>query len=329
MDAARGSPFILIFQALPIIVVMGSISMILFHTGILPMVVRGLSTAMERTKIIGGGLATALSGKIFLGQTDTPLLVRPYLDHFSPNELLSLMTMGMATSVSTIFLLYSNALSPVMDQGNVLIHLATSTFINIIAALIIAECIRPQKGPMTSGTCTNPYVFQSIMQAIARGATDGWNIMMMIGAMMIAMIALIDIANGLFGQLVSLITGTTMTIQQVLGYVLSPLVWCMGISWSECIGVGALLAEKTVLNEWVPIANIVKGTYGVLSPRALPIILYSLCAFSNISSIGIQIACLGAYAPSRLQEIVHLAPLALLASLLAGALSSAIVSCIL
>jgi CNT family concentrative nucleoside transporter len=103
----------------------------------------------------------------------------------------------------------------------------------------------------------------------------------------------------------------------------------MGIAWSECVCVGALLAEKTVLNEWVSIANIVKGTYGTLSSSTLPIMLYSLCTFANISSIGIQIACLGALAPSRLNDIVRLAPLALLASLLAGALSSAVVSTIL
>jgi CNT family concentrative nucleoside transporter len=324
--SGKGSFFILLFQALPMVVVMGAISMILFHTGILPTMIRGISRVMEKTKMIGGGLATALAGKIFLGQTDTPLLVRPYLEHFSTNELLTLMTAGMATSASTIFVLFSRALSPIMDQDSVLVHLATAAFINIMASLVIAEFMRPQKGTFTSGACENPYVFHSIMQAIARGATDGWTIMMMIAAMMIASIALVDIANGMFGYLTHLISGVTLTVQQVLGYVFAPFAWCMGISWSECVSVGSILAEKTVINEWVAITNLVGGTYGVLSPRTLSIVLYSLCAFSNLSSIGIVIACMGALAPSRMAEIVQLAPLSLMAGLLAGALSSALVS---
>jgi CNT family concentrative nucleoside transporter len=281
---------------------------------------------MERTKIIGAGLATALAGKIFLSQTDAPLLVRPYLEHFSKNELFTLMTVGMATSVSTIFILYSSVLSAVIDQDAVLLHLATSAFTNIIASLIIAEYMQPQKGSLTNGTCENPYIFQSIMQAIARGATDGWSIMMMIAAMMIALIALVDIANSVFSSIAFWITGTEQTIQQVVGYIAKPFVWCMGISWVDCRCVGSILAEKTLLNEWVAITNIVNGAYGILPVRTLSILLYGLCAFSNLSSIGIQIACLGALAPSRMTEIVQLAPIALMASVLSGALSSAIVS---
>ncbi len=326
----KGSPFILLFQALPTIVVMGSVSMILFHTGLLPRMVRGISKGVAKTKLIGGGLATALAGKLFLGQSDTPLLVRPYLQNFSKNELFTLITAGMATSVSTIFVLYSQLLSGVnaMNQDTILVHLMASAVTNILASLIIAEYIMPEGKNLTNGECENPYVFQTIMQAITRGATDGWNIMMMIAATMLALVALVDIANHALGSITQLILNQKMTIQSLLGYVFSPLSWCMGISWSDGLTVGSILGEKTLLNEWVAIANISQGMYGPLSPRTLAILLPSLCAFSNISSIGIQIACLGALAPSRMQDIVHMCSWALVASVLAGALSSAVVSII-
>lgn len=329
MAPGKGSTFIFIFQALPMIVVMGAIAMILFHTGILPWVVRHISRVMEKTRLMGGGLATALSGKIFLGQGDTPLLVRPYLEHFSTNELFTLMTAGMATSTSTIFVLYAQALSPNLAQDTVLVHLATGAVINIFSSLIIAEFLRPQRGSFTDGSCTNPYAFNSLMEAISKGANDGWTIMMMVGAMMVASIALVDVADGIFGKIALMLTGSSFTIAQVLGYVFAPLAWCMGISWTDCVSAGSVIAEKTVVNEWVAMGNIVAGTYGVFSPRTLALMLYSLCAFSNLSSIGIQIACFGALAPSRMKDIVSLAPLAVLSSILAGALSAALVSLVL
>ena len=325
----KGSPFILLFQALPTIVVMGSVSMILFHTGLLPRMVRGISKGVEKTKLIGGGLATALAGKLFLGQSDTPLLVRPYLKNFSKNEMFTLITAGMATSVSTIFVLYSQVLSGVgMNQDTILVHLMASAVTNILASLIIAEYIMPERENLTNGECENPYVFQNIMQAITRGASDGWNIMMMIAATMLALVALMDVLNQVLGSITQLILNQAMTIQSLLGYVFSPLSWCMGISWSDGLTVGSILGEKTLLNEWVAIANISQGVYGPLPPRTMAILLPSLCAFSNISSIGIQIACLGALAPSRMQDIVHMCSWALVASVLAGALSGAVVSII-
>jgi CNT family concentrative nucleoside transporter len=327
--SGKGSPFILLFQALPTIVVMGSISMMLFHTGLLPRMVRGISKGIAKTKLIGGGLATALAGKLFLGQSDTPLLVRPYLQHFSKNELFTLITAGMATSVSTIFVLYSQVLSGGgTNQDTLLIHLVASAVTNILASLMIAEYMMPEGENLTNGECENPYVFQNIMQAITRGASDGWNIMMMIAATMLALVALVDMANQVLGSITQLLLNQTITIQSMLGYVFSPLSWCMGISWSDGLTVGSILGEKTLLNEWVAIANISQGIYGPLSPRTLTILLPSLCAFSNISSIGIQIACLGALAPSRTNEIVKMCSLALVASVLAGALSSAVVSII-
>ncbi len=324
----KGSPFILLFQALPTIVVMGSISMIFFHTGLLPRMVRGISKGVQKTKLIGGGLATALAGKLFLGQSDTPLLVRPYLQNFSKNELFTLITAGMATSVSTIFVLYSQALSGMMNQDALLVHLMASAVTNIFASLIIAEYMMPEGENLTNGECENPYVFQNIMQAITRGANESWNIMMMIAASMLALVALMNVLNQVLGGITQLILNQTITIQSLLGYVFSPLSWCMGISWSDGLTIGSILGEKTLLNEWVAIANISQGVYGPLSPRTMSILLPSLCAFSNVSSIGIQISCLGALAPSRTRDIVQMCSLALVASILAGALSSAVVSII-
>ena len=166
------------------------------------------------------------------------------------------------------------------------------------------------------------------MQAITRGATDGWNIMMMIAATMLALVALMNVLNQVLGGITQLILNQTITIQSLLGYVFSPLSWCMGISWSDGLTIGSILGEKTLLNEWVAIANISQGIYGPLSPRTMSILLPSLCAFSNVSSIGIQISCLGALAPSRTRDIVQMCSLALVASILAGALSSAVVSII-
>ena len=215
----QGTPFVFMFQALPMIVVMSALSMLLFHWGILPWIVRKISVIARKVGCIGGALATAMCAKIFLGQMDTPLLVKPYLHRFSRHELFSMMTVGMATTSLALFSLYTSLLDPVIGNTQALRHILTSAIINIPASLIIAELMIPGQD-MTQGEAKNPYTFNSAMQAISQGTTEGWHIMWVVGAMILVSLSLVALVNSILGSLgqwsIGSVSYTHLTLPTIL-----------------------------------------------------------------------------------------------------------------
>ena len=321
----QGVPFIFIFQALPMIVVMGAISMLLFHWGVLPWVVRGLARGAQKGWNIGGALATAMAAKLFLGQTDGPLLVKPYLARFSSNELFSVMTAGMATTSVVLFALYNALLGKVMGNEAAWTHLVTSAVINIPASLMMAEIMVPHRGDLTQGEAKSPYNFVNSMEAIAQGTLDGWTMMGAIGALLISALAFVYIGDRLVGGVTLWILGQSISLDALVGTLCAPFAWCLGIPWTEALQCGAFLAKKWVLNEVVALMD-VSHSAGSISGRSLAILTYSICGFGNLSSIAIQIGGFSSLIPTRKEDIVTLAPWALLAGSLAGGISSALVS---
>jgi CNT family concentrative nucleoside transporter len=316
------STFIFGLQALPTIMVVSALSMLLFHLGILPAIVRVFSKALQRTLNIGGALGLVAASKVFLGNLEAPLLVRPYLKNFSRNELFTVMTCGMATTSASVMALYTSILEGTVP--NPVAHILTASIISIPAAITLSRIMIPHEGPMTSGTLVAPYRFTNWMDAVSRGTADGLTIFLHIMAMLIVVLALVSLLNAFLSFLPHL-GGEAITMQRMLGYVMAPVTWLMGIPWAEATTAGKLLGTKTVLNEVVAFLELSKVPRSALSAHSALIMTYALCGFANFSVIGIIIGGIGTMVPERRDEIVSLGLKSVFAGTLATCMSGTII----
>lgn len=314
--------FIFAFQALPMVIVISAIAMLLFHWRILPLIVKVFSGAFQKILWLGGALGVCAAAKMFLGQTEAPLLVRPYLGQFSRSELFTVMTAGMATTSISLMVLYAMILESTIPDP--IAHILTASIISVPAAITISRILIPQVGEQTSGHLVVPYQFSGSMEAIAQGTGDGMRLYMNILAMLIVFLAIVALANTILSLLPS-VGGEPMSLQLILGYILAPLAWCLGIPWEEAIPAGALLGKKTILNEIVAFIGLAELPKGVLSVKSDLIMTYALAGFANLSSIGIQIGGIGTMVPERKQEIIALGVKALIAGTIASCMSGAII----
>ncbi|AIL12436.1 nucleoside:proton symporter [Candidatus Paracaedimonas acanthamoebae] len=316
------STFIFAFQALPMLIVISAISMLLFHWRVLPFLVRGFSWALQRTLNVGGALGVCSAAKVFLGQTEAPLLIRPYFTKLSRSELFSVMTAGMATTSASIMVIYSTILENTV--ANPISHILTASIISIPAAITISRLMVPQEETSSSGELVNPYNFSGSMDAISQGASDGMKLYLNIIAMLIATLALVALVNTILESLPN-IAGSPITLQRIFGFMMSPVTWLMGISWNEASIAGNLLGTKTVLNEVIAFIELAALPKELLSKHSDLIMVYALCGFANLSSIGIQIGGLGTMAPERRNEIIALGFKAVIAGTLSSCMSGTIV----
>jgi CNT family concentrative nucleoside transporter len=302
-----GSEFILAFQALPLVLVMSVLTTLLFYWRILPPVVRGFSWAMERTLGVGGAVGLSTAANIFVGMVEAPLFIRPYLERLTRAELFIVMTGGMAGIAGTVLVLYATILRPVIPD--VAAHLLIASVLGAPAAILISELMVPEtKEAATAADYADPPpVASSTMDAIVKGTTDGLALLLNIVAMLIVLVALVHLANSILGLLPD-IAGAKVTLQRLLGIVMAPVCWLMGLPWSEALRGGELMGIKTVLNELIAYVELSKLPPEALSDRSRLILLYALCGFANFGSLGIMIAGLTTMAPERREEIVSLGP---------------------
>lgn len=318
-----GNTFSLTFQALPMVFVVSAISMLLFYWQILPLVVRCFSWILQRIMGIGGALGVCGAAKIFLGQTEAPLLIRPYLNELSRSELFTVMTLGMATTSGTVMALYAALLDSAVP--NVLSHILTASIISVPAAITLSRIMVPQTGDVTSGNLIMPYEFTSSMDAISKGASDGIRLFINIVAVLIVFVALVALLNKMMASLLPYVYGEPLTLQRILGTIMAPFTWLMGIPWEEAKIAGSLLGTKTILNEIYAFTELAKTSPELLSPHSRLIMVYALCGFANFSSIGIQIGGLGTMAPERRKDIISLGFKAVFAGTLSTMMSGTIV----
>jgi CNT family concentrative nucleoside transporter len=316
------STFIFALQALPTIMVVSALSMLLFHWGVLPAVVRVFSKALQRTLRVGGALGVVAASKVFLGNLEAPLLVRPYLKNFSRCELFTVMTCGMATTAASVMALYTSILEGTIS--NPIAHILTASIISIPAAITLSRILIPHEGEMTSGSLVAPYRFSNWMDAISRGTADGLTIFLHVMAMLIVVLALVSLLNALLAILPNF-GGEAITMQRILGYVMAPVTWLMGIPWAEAPTAGKLLGTKTVLNEVVAFLELSKIPRSELSSHSALIMTYALCGFANFSAIGIIIGGIGSMVPERRDEIVALGIKSVFAGTLATCMSGTII----
>jgi concentrative nucleoside transporter, CNT family len=317
-----GSNFILAFQALPLVLVIGALSALLFHWKILPTVVKGFSFLLQKTMNIGGALGLGASTTIFLGMVEAPLVIKPYLKSMTRSELFSLMTVGMACIAGTVMVLYATILNNVISDP--LGHILAASFIHVAAAITIARIMVPEAGAETAGNLLPQPAATSSMDAIVKGTLDGLQLLLNIIAMLVVMVALVHLANALIGLLPN-VTGQPLTLQRILGFVMAPIVWLFGIPWPQAQTAGFLMGTKTVLNELLALLEMASLPTGALDDRSRLIMTYALCSFANFGSLGILIGGLGSLAPERREEVVNLGMKAIVAGTLATCMTGAVI----
>jgi CNT family concentrative nucleoside transporter len=321
-ERAPGSSLVLAFRILPLILVMSALSALLFHWRILPLLVRGFAWALRRTLGIGGALGLATAANVFVGMVEAPLLIRPYLQAMSRSELFAVMTVGMATIAGTVMVLYAQMLASVIPDA--LGHIVTASLISAPAALTMAGLMVPPQSLVTEGDLAAPQAVRSSMDAITRGTLDGLTLLLNIIALLVVLVALVSLANQLVGLLPE-IAGQPLTLQRILGGLMAPLMWLLGVPWSEAPTAGALMGTKIVLNELLAYLDLARLPTDALSEHSRLILVYALCGFANFGSLGIMLGGLGAMAPERRDEILSLGLKAIVSGTLATCMTGAVV----
>jgi len=317
-----GSTFILAFQALPLVLVISALSALLFYWKILPLVVRVFSWMLRKTFGIGGAEGVGISSNIFVGMVESPLLIRPYLKTMSRSELFTIMTCGMATIAGTVMGLYAGILGSLIPD--IMGHMLTASIISAPAAITISKIMIPETKSITEGDLVSPEPAASSMDAITQGTVQGVQLLINIVAMLVVLVALVHLLDLLLG-LAPDVCGTSLTLKRILGWVMAPVVWLMGIPWQEAPVAGSLMGTKTVLNELLAYIELSGLPEGTLSPKTMLIITYAMCGFANPGSLGIMIGGMGTMVPERRDEIVSLGLRAIFAGTLATCMTGTVV----
>src|ERR1700733_2460580 len=294
-----GNEFILAFQALPIVLVMSVLTTLLFYWRILPPVVRGLAWLLERTLGIGGAVGLSTAANIFLGMVEAPLFIRPYLAQLTRSELFLVMTGGMAGIAGTVLVLYATLLAPLIPDAAA--HFVIASVLGAPAAILVSLIMVPETNDKrTGGGLVDPDMHaSSTMDAIVKGTTAVLGLLPAIG-------------------------GAAISLQRVLGIIMAPVCWLMGLPWPQAITAGSLMGTKTVLNELIAYVDLSKLGTDALDPRSRLIMLYAMCGFANFGSLGIMIGGLGTMAPDRRDEINSLG----LKSIVSGTLTTCLMGAI-
>ena len=339
--------FIFAFQVLPTILFFSALTSLLFYYGILQKVVYGFALFMKKAMNLSGSESLAAAGNIFLGQTESPLLIKPYIDKMTMSELLCLMAGGMATIAGGVLAAYIGFLggSDPAQQLFFAKHLLAASVMSAPAAVVAAKILLPETEKVNEDmSISEEQIGTNALEAISIGTTQGLKLAVNVGAMLLVFIAFIAMANYLLKDFIGDFTGINswvvsitngqydgFTLQFILGYTLAPLTWLMGVCKEDIVLVGQLLGEKTILNEFVAYVSLgeLKASGKFFQEKSIIIATYILCGFANFASIGIQIGGIGALAPKRRTDLSKLGILALIAGTLASLFTAVIVGMIL
>ena len=324
-SSGTGNAMIFAFQILPLIIVISSLSALLWFWNILPLIIRAISKLFEKLFNIGGPIGLGATANIIMGQVEAPLLVRPYLSKMSEKELLILMTAGMSTVSGSIMIALVSMLAPQFPDINLIQHLVSASILSIPAAIMYANIMIPSSEVTNFDGNSVPKVYDSSMDAITRGTRDGLDICLNVGAILIAFIALVSLLNSLLGILGAWIGISDLSLQLILGFIFFPIVWLMGVPLSETLASAELLGLKTALNEFVAYGALANIEPGALSDRSKLITLYALCGFANFSSVGILVSGIGAMAPERKNDLIKVSIKALIGATLASCMTGLVI----
>ena len=301
------------FKVLPTIIFFSSLISVLYYFGIIQLVVKAFAKVMMKLLGTSGAESLSASANIFVGQTEAPLLIRPYIKDMTRSELMAVMTGGFATIAGGVMAIF-------VSFGIPAGHLLAASVMSAPAALVMAKIMLPEsEESKTAGEVKMnvelPYV--NVIDAAARGAGDGLMLALNVGAMLLAFLGLLALLNGILGWCGGWFGYDALSLELILGWVFRPLAWAMGVPWAEATQVGSLLGLKTVANEVVAYQQMSELGEGVLSERSQVIATYALCGFANLSSIAIQIGGIGGIAPERKADLAKLGLRAMIAGTLA------------
>ncbi|HEX6040302.1 MAG TPA: nucleoside transporter C-terminal domain-containing protein [Longimicrobium sp.] len=315
------------FNVLPTIIFFSSLMTLLYHLGVMQAIVKAFAWVMMRTMKISGAESLSTAGNIFLGQTEAPLLVKPFIGTMTKSEMHCIMVGGFGTVAGGVLAAYVGFL--VTYFPDIAGHLISASVMAAPACLAISKIMYPEtEEPVTAGSIKIKLekVDANVIDAAARGASEGLSLALNVGAMLIAFIALVALLNGLLGWGAGFL-GLDLTIQKILGWLCAPFAWLMGVPSQDALAVGTLLGEKTALNEFVAYAHL--GTMlqegAGLDPRSVVLATYALCGFANFSSIAIQIGGIGGMAPERRADLSRLGLRAMIAGTLANFMTACVV----
>ncbi len=305
------------FQVLPAIIFVSALFAILYYLGIMQLVVKACAVVMNKVMGASGAESLNVAASIFMGQTEAPLTIRPFLPGMTRSELMTVMTAGMAHVSGSIMAAY-------IAFGIEARHLLTAVIMTAPGTIMMAKIIEPETDtPQTLGgvRVDIPRTDVNVVDAAARGTTDGLHLMLNVIAMLVSFIALVALGNGVFGWVHGYATWFPENIQTVLGWVFSPIAWVMGVPWHDSGTIGSLLGTRMVLNEFIAYAQL-GPMKPALDPVSFTIATFALCGFANISSVGIQIGGIGALVPDRKHDLARLGFRAMIAGTLANFLSA-------
>ncbi|MBE9177140.1 NupC/NupG family nucleoside CNT transporter [Oculatella sp. LEGE 06141] len=325
--------FFFAFKVLPTIIFFSAFISVLYHYGILQQIVRWIAWLMMRTMKTSGSESLSCAGNIFVGQTEAPLLIKPYIASMTLSELHAVMTGGFATIAGGVLVAY-------VSFGIPAEHLIAASVMSAPAALAISKIMYPEtEDSPTRGDVSIKVerTTANAIDAITTGALDGLKLVLNIAAMIIAFLALLAMVNAVLGWLGNLVGISSLSLELILSYFLAPLAWLMGVPWADCGQVGILLGKKTILNEFIAYLDLqaliaggvttdgsAVGATPAISERAVVIATYALCGFANIGSIGIQIGGIGGISPERQPDLAKLGVRAMVAGSLACFMTAAI-----
>ena len=311
------------FQVLPTIIFISAFFAVLYHIGLMQIIIRGMAWVMLKTMRISGAESMNVAASIFMGQTEAPLTIRPFLAGATRSELMTIMTSGMAHVSGGIMAMY-------ISQGIEARHLLSAVIMTSPGTILMAKMLVPETGvPATEGRVVIPkseeHKEENLIGAIARGTIDGGKLAMNVGIMLISFLALVALLDGLLGW-VHIHAGfgwVPPSLGEILGYVFAPVAWLIGVPWRDCGLIGNLLGTRMALSE--VISYIALGTHkATLDPRSFTIATFALCGFANLGSIGMQIGGIGALVPERRNDLAKLGVRAMLAGTMANLISASI-----
>lgn len=304
-EVIRGAPppVVIAFQILPLIITMSALAAILWHWGVLRLIVRALSWALQKSLGVSGVVGLNAGANLFLGVVEAPLVVRGWLTTVSRHELFTVMTLGMSTVSGVVLVLYSQTLQRSID--NSFGHILAASLISLPAALLIARILVPGESRTGANDNGSELRYQGTMDAVVRGTLDGLQLFLAVIAVIIVVFSLVALVNQMLGALPDY-AGSALTVQRIFGWLFAPLMWLLGIPWAEASTAGSLMGVKAILNEYVAYLELAALPAGSLSPRSMLISIYAMCGFANLASIGLLVSTLTTLCPERRREIAGL-----------------------
>lgn len=329
------APFIFAFQVLPLILVISALSALLWHWGVLKLIIRGFGFVFEKSMGLGGASATSAAANIFMGMVESPIVIKAYLEKLTRSEIFLMMVLGLGTVAGSTLVAYVAMLSMPTPSGapflpNAAAHVLVASIISAPACILLARIMVPEEAGKGGANVdySSTLRYETSMDAISRGIQDGVMVAVNIAATLIVFVALVALTNMILGLFPD-VNGAKLTLERIFGAVFAPLAYAIGIPWGEALRAGELLGAKLFLTEFLAFQQLGQTDPSVLSERSRMIMTYALCGFANVGSVGIMIAGMTQlFPPERRRLILDLAWKSLLPGFLATCMTAAIVACL-